>query len=547
MHKSYISFLCFLILASLVNAQVIYERTYPDAYPSLRDAIQLSDFSTVSFANNSKCFDAGWKQISSTGSIIKHGGLAGESTHSLKYRQIAEDSILVSCRVGPIDFDGTNYFKVALWTPDSLQTLLIDTVPLNFWEDCEWCNHPVHYEAFQYKDNHVLYQRGDTIFSKNVLTGQTAFRETFYYISKVYPLKDGLMVFSLGLPPTYFNNQLTPVKTWLNPVSSNFMVALDSFLVGVNHGSPTSLRAVNAFNENTQDVDLSIYFSQIDFLVVRGEVLIVVGKNGATNNTVQLDKNFQILAQKPFVYPDDIYSWQLSFYPDRLYAWRTDGLSAYNADYRIAYAYLDPQPITYADMELASIIVDSVFYWPPDHHLPANLFLSAYVINHSLDTLYSLTIHHEEAFFVGCDPGVYPRHIKDLLVPPGDTAIVRFTTYSWEVAMNQPFMKTFYVQHGNHHLDSDTTNNKFDLVYLSSSTKEATIDSMVVYPNPFTDYISVSELTESRQLRLYDQHGTMVAQGTHRLDGMRNLPAGIYFLQIISGQSIAVKRLVKSE
>ena len=545
-HKSPICLLWFLILASQVNAQLIYERTYPDAYPSLRDAIQLSDFSTISFANNSKCFGAGWKQISSTGSIIEHGGLAGESTHSLKYVQIAEDSILVSCRVGPIDFDGTNYFKVALWTPDSLQTLIMDTVPLNFWEDCEWCNHPVHYEAFQFKDNHVLYQRGDTIFSKNVLTGQTAFRATFYYISKVYPVKDGLMVFSLGLPPTYFDSQLMPIKTWLNPISS-FMVAMDSFLIGINSAMPTSLHAVNVFNENAQDIDLSLYFSKIDFLVVRGDVLIVVGKNGATNNTVQLDKKFQLLAEKPFVYPDDIYPWQLSFYPDRLYAWRTDGLSAYKADYRIAYAYLDPQPITFVDLELATIVVDSVFYWPPDHHLPANLFLSAFIINHSLDTLHSLTLHHEEDFFVGCDPGVYPRHIKDLLVPPGDTAIVRFTTYSWEVAMNQPFMQTFYVQHGNYHLDADTSNNAFELIYVSSGTEETAPASMTALPNPFTDYISVSELSESMQLRLYDQHGGMVANGYNRLDGLRNLPASIYFLQIISGRSIAVKRVVKLE
>lgn len=546
MCKSPIYILGFLFLASQVQSQVIYERTYPNAYPSLKEAIQLSDFSTVSFSNNSTCYFGGWRHISPTGSIIKEGGLADESTHSLSYVQIAEDSILVSCRVGPLDFDGINYFKVALWTPGTLQTLIIDTLNINFYEDCEWCSQPVHYEAFQYKDNRVLYQRGDTIFSKNVLTGQTEFRETFFYISKVYPVKDGLMVFSVGLPPTYFNSQLIPVKTWLNPISS-FMVAMDSFLIGVNHGMETSLHTVNAFNENAQDIDLSIYFTKIDFMVVRGEVLIVVGKNGATNNTVQLDKNFQILAEKPFVYPDDIYPWQLSFYPDRLYAWRTDGLSAYKADYRIAYAYLDPQPITYVDLELSSMTVDSVFYWPPEHHLPANLFLSAYIINHSLDTLHSLTVHHEEAFFIGCDPGVYPRHIKELQVPPGDTAIVRFTTYSWEVAMNQPFMQTFYVQHGNYHLDADTSNNSFELIYVSSGTEETAPASMTAFPNPFTDYITVSDLSESMQLRLYNQNGGIVASGYNQLDGLGKLPAGIYFLQIISGKGIVVKRVVKVE
>jgi hypothetical protein len=546
MNKIAINLICSFFLAHQIQAQLIYERTYPNTFPSLKDAIQLSDFSTVSFSNNSTCYFGGWRHLSPTGSIIKEGGLANESTHSLRYMQIAEDSILVSCRVGPIDFDGINYFKVALWTPDSLQTLIIDTVPLNFWEDCEWCNQPVHYEAFQFKDNHVLYQRGDTIFSKNVLTGQIAFRETFYYITKVYPVKDGLMVFSLGLPPTYLDSQLMPIKTWLNAISS-FMVAMDSFLIGVNSGMPSSLHTVNSFNENAQDIDLSLYFSNIDFQVVRGDVLIVVGKNGATNNTVQLDKNFQILAEKPFVYPDDIYPWQLSFYPDRLYAWRTDGLAAYKADYRIAYDYLNPQPITYVDLELASIFVDSVFYWPPDHHLPANLFLSAYIINHSLDTLHSLTLHHEEDFFIGCDPGVYPKHIKGLQVPPGDTAIVRFTTYSWEVAMNEPFMQTFYVQHGNDHLESDTTNNVFELIYLSSSTEVTSANSIAAYPNPFKDNIAVTGLSESVQLRLYDQNGAMVAIGYNRLDDLGKLHEGIYFLQTVAGGYISVNRVVKLE
>lgn len=113
--------------------------------------------------------------------------------------------------------------------------------------------------------------------------------------------------------------------------------------------------------------------------------------------------------------------------------------------------------------------------------------------------------------------------------------------------MNQPFIQTFYVQHGNHHLESDTTNNVFDLIYLSSSTKETTTGSMAAFPNPFTDDISISGLNESTQLRLYDQQGGLVAYGYNRLDDMSKLPVGIYFLQIIAGRSITVKRMVKVE
>lgn len=113
--------------------------------------------------------------------------------------------------------------------------------------------------------------------------------------------------------------------------------------------------------------------------------------------------------------------------------------------------------------------------------------------------------------------------------------------------MNQPFMQTFYVEHGNFHLDADTSNNAFELICVSSGTEETAPSSMAAFPNPFADYITVSEHSESIQLRLYDQDGAMVANGYNRLDGLRRLPAGSYFLQIMSGHTIDVKRVVKVE
>jgi len=551
MSKNLIYLFCILFIASSLKAQVIYERTYPDGFPSLKDAIQLSDLSTVSFANNSPCYFAGWRHIGPTGGIIEEGDLAIESTHSLKYKQIADDSVLVSCRVGPLDFDGTNYFQVSLWTPDSLYTLVLDTVFKNYWEDYHGSDTPVHYEAFLYNSNHVLYQWGDTIFSRNILTGQIEFRETFFHITHVYPVKNGLMIFSAGLPPTYFNDQLALVKTWLNlsahPISFNDMVAIDSFIVGINYNIPTSLHVVNAFDEDVQDIDLSAYFSVIDSLVVRGDILMAIGRNGVVGNTLQLDRDFQILNVKPFVYPDDLYPWQLSFYPDRLYAWRTDGLSGYKADYRVAYQYLDPHPITYVDLEFVDIAVDSVFFWPPDHHLPAHLLLSALIINHSVDTLHNLTIHYEEVPIGGCDPGIYPRHVNDLKAPPGDTAVVKFWVHSWEIAMSKPFIRKYFVQHGNHQLDSNSTNNVFEFFFLISNAEEPIPTSLEVYPNPFTDFIKVSERSDLMQLNLYDQTGRLVSKGLGQLTDLGALPTGIYFLNVQTGSSNATTRVVKVE
>lgn len=543
--KNSIYLLFLLCMASQVNAQVIYERTYPNAYPSLQEAIQLSDFSTVSFSKNSTCHFAGWRHISPTGSLIEQGGLAGESTHTLTYKQIAADSILISCRVGPLDYPGDNFFKVALWTPDSLYTIVLDTVFNSYWEDT------VHYEAFLFEDNHVLYQRGDTLYSRNILTGQTDFRETFFHITHIYPVKDGLMVFSAGLPPTYFNSQLAPVKTWLNlsahPISFNSMVAMDSFIVGINVDIPTALHAVNAFNENVQDIDLSDYFSQIDTLVVRSDTLIVIGSNGATGNTVQIDKQFQILVEKPFVYPDNIYPWKLSFYPDRLYAWRIDGFSGYGADYRIAYPFLDPEPITYVNLTFIDISVDSVYLYSPSPGSPYILRLSANIINNSVDTLRFLTIHYEEEPFQFCDPGVYPSHIYDLATPPGDTAVVKLSAVVWADQIDDPFIRTFFVQHGNHQLDSNRTDNSFRLDYLISNAQDPVRAAVSVYPNPFTDFLVTTDESDATGMSLYDQTSRLVASGYGQLENLGRLPSGIYFLQISTGNSTSIQRVVKVE
>ena len=534
--------ICILFLADQVSGQVIYERTYPNAFPSMKNAIQLSDFSTASFANNATCYFAGWRHISPSGSIIAEGGLADESTHSLEIKQIAEDSVLFSCRVGPLDFDGLNYFKVGLWTPDSIYTLVLDTVQYKYWEDNSG---QVRYDAFSLVDNHVLYQRGDTIFSENILTGQVDFQETFFHITHVYPVQGGLMIFSAGLPPTLFNHQIEPIKTWLNipnhPISFNDMVALDSFIVGINVEMPTALHAVNAFNENSQDIDLSAYFSQIDSLLVRGDILIVTGRNGETRFALKLDKHLNIISGAPFVVPEGDYPWVLSIYPDRLYAWRTDG----SGNYRIAYPFVDPLPITYVDLALVDISVDSIFKWSPDQGSPYIVILDLSIVNRSEDTLHNLTIlYHDEPLHF-CDPGIYPTYHDSLETAPGDTVNLKKWVVVWASDINKPLQKTFFVEHGNNHLDSNRTDNVFEFNEIISNTEESIISSAVVFPNPFTDFLVVSDYAESVQLFLFDQRGQLVAKGTDQLYDLRQLPTGMYFLQIQTGKSIATRRVVK--
>ena len=550
-YKDLIQLLCIFFIVSQVNAQVIYERTYPNGFPSLKNAFELSDSSTVSFANNATCDFAGFRHISPTGSIIDEGGLAGESTHSLETEQIAKDSILVSCRVGPLDYPGTNYFQVVLWTPNAMTTLVLDTVHYNYWEDYEWGNTPIHYDAFLIHDHHLLYQRGDTVYSKNLITGTVDYKETFTYLYNIYPVQDGIIIYWESNPPTYFNSRLEQIKTLPSLNSNPFVgvvVSLDSFLVGRKFGMPTSLHAVNAFNENSRDIDLSAYFTLVDSLVVRGDILIASGRNGDMRYALQLDRNFDIINGTPFVAPDSIYPWVFSIYPERLYAWRIDGLAGYGANYRIAYPFLDPKPITYVDLSFYDITVDSVYYWSPgDPSAPVILMLSAYIINKSADTLHNLTIHHQEEPFHSCDPGVYPSHFKDLDTPPGDTAVVTYSLGVWASEAEHPIIRTYYVQHGNHHLDSIRIDNSFTLNYLISSAEAPVHTSVSVYPNPFTDFLRLYDISESSQLILYDQTGRLVASGYEQLDNLGSLPVGIYILQVIADHSSSLNRVLKVE
>ena len=70
---------------------------------------------------------------------------------------------------------------------------------------------------------------------------------------------------------------------------------------------------------------------------------------------------------------------------------------------------------------------------------------------------------------------------------------------------------------------------------------------MRLYPNPFTDYITVSEPSESMQLILFDQTGRLVESDYEQLEDLGNLLPGIYFLQISTGNSTSIQKVVKLE
>ena len=90
-------------------------------------------------------------------------------------------------------------------------------------------------------------------------------------------------------------------------------------------------------------------------------------------------------------------------------------------------------------------------------------------------------------------------------------------------------------------------NNSFLVNHLINSSNELTSKQIVLYPNPFTDYITVSEPSDSMQLILFDQTGRLVESDYEQLEDLGNLLPGIYFLQISTGNSTSIQKVVKLE
>jgi len=174
------------------------------------------------------------------------------------------------------------------------------------------------------------------------------------------------------------------------------------------------------------------------------------------------------------------------------------------------------------------------------------VYIVARVRNLSPEPIQSVTIHwKEEASW--CNPEVHSMSYDGLSINPDDVGTVTLTTWSYAVAHGVPFIKTFLAEHANHHFDLDTTNNSFELNYLLSSIGELIPSSISISPNPFTDYLQTSVSDEGIQLDLYNLTGNKVSTGFGRLDNLDQLLPGIYFLQIQSGKSIIVERVVKVE
>lgn len=528
-----------------VNGQVIYERVYDYSSPSIEYPFILSNKATFSITtyNSTFCQSFGYRVIDTLGNEISVGGLSNESGHSFYTQRIGKDSILISFRDGPHDYPGDNFFKVKLWRPDSVITLVLDTVAYSIGEDEDLL-----YQGFFLLNNKVVYQKVDSFFVKNITNGVIEKKLVIPLTSQVIPLDSNLVIWADTNKPIVLDAALNQVYSWqgVGQIQGFYpSIHLDSFLIGHYNGLPTKLVAVNAFTEAEIIIDLSSFGSSVDKVRIDDHLLIIQMRTVSGYEVLILDNSFTIVDQYAITLTPELTD--LSIYATSvfIYAWRLDGISSYKANYRICYQNDNAEQIHYVNIGWDDMWVDSVYYWPWEMHLPAKVFIFGVVRNFSSDTIHDFVVHFQDKLFAGCDDGVRATFFTGRNIAPGETDTVFFQTYSWELYEGKPFIREYYIQHANYHLDSAIADNQFTVVHFPEELKVIADEDLQVFPNPFTDFIAAASQNNSLELELFDQMGQMVSQGKDQLNDLSELPVGIYFLQIHTGQQILVKKVVK--
>ncbi|HSF89539.1 MAG TPA: T9SS type A sorting domain-containing protein [Saprospiraceae bacterium] len=535
--RNSIYLLCILFLATQARAQVIYERTYAYASNSIKIPVELSDTSTFSFDNEDVCGGIGVRHIDKFGNEATNNWFRAEGFSS-GYYWIGHDSILIWVVHGAWDV-GVDSFRVYVWTPDTTRRIVSKYMASDARD--------VIGGAFLYTSNRLLYRQGDTLFTLNLVNGIEEDSLIVPDLDTIMEFEKSILVVSSTSYPVLLNDKLEVIGIWPDlsflPFNVNEALVLDSFLLGIDVLHPLEISTFNIYSEDQMSIDLTGYFDQIDEIQSNKNNLFIKGRSAGEDMILQLDSTFNFIDIQPFEIPDLDKEMNFRYYPDRVYAWSTDGMAKYEANYRICFPYIDPSPIQYVDIALDTIWVDS-FSVPHPHDDIVSIYLKAVVTNRSNDTVHSYTLHHEEPFDHFCFDGVYLYQYDQQFIEPNGSDTIRFQLWTYNTLH---FQRRVYVHHANHHLDTLLFNNSFLVNHLLSSSDELTGKQIVLYPNPFTDYITVSEPSASMQLILFDQTGRLVESGYEQLEDLGNLPPGIYFLQISTGNATSIQKVVKVE
>jgi len=514
---------------------VIYERTYADASSSVDFPVELSDTSTFSFDNEDICGRIGARHIDKYGNELTDNWFVVEGFSS-GYYWIGHDSILIWAVEGAWDA-GVDSFRVYVWTPDTTRKIVSRYMD----------SRVVIGGAFLYTSNRLVYRQGDTLFTLNLVNGIEEDSLVVPDLDTVIEFEKSILIVSNTSYPVLLNDKLEVIGIWPDlsflPFNVNEALVLDSFLVGIDVLHPLAISTYNIYSEDQMSIDLTGYFDQIDEIQSNKNNLFIKGKSAGDDMVLQMDSTFSVIDIQPLEFPGLDKQMHFRYYPERVYAWSTDGIAKYEANYRICYAYMDPSPIQYVDIALDTIWVDSVTGPHPHDHIIL-IYLKAVVSNRSNDTVQSYTMHHEEVFEHFCFDGVNLHAYEHQKIEPNKSDTIRFQLWTYSAMY---FQRRVYVHHANHHLDTLLFNNSFLVNHLLSSSDDLTGKQIVIYPNPFTNFIAVSEPSESMQLKLFDQTGRMVASEYGQLEDLGRLPSGIYILHISTGNSSSIQKVVKLE
>ncbi|MDQ3015990.1 MAG: T9SS type A sorting domain-containing protein, partial [Bacteroidota bacterium] len=409
----------------------------------------------------------------------------------------------------------------------------------SFWEDYTHIN-----DSYHYVHPLVSYRIEDTLYSNDIETQQIHQKVFQNSIVKLYPVHSNIIVNTIG-ESILLDLQLQPLKIWDNshPINFSTSISLDSFIVGIHTVDNRLLHVVNAYTEETIDLNLASLLDKIDTLQSREDIVFVQGHLDNQVRVLQYNSKFELLSNSALDSPDENYNFSFTFYPDRVYSWRTAGQSRYKANYRVVSKYPDANPIQYIDIALDSVWIDSIFQGPPEQQSPAKVIFRANISNYSSDTIRSLIIHYED-FEVQCFNGVYDEDLTNLLILPNSTGQIVFQDDVWQIPVLS-FIRRYYIQHANHHLDADIQNNHFDVVYISSGIAESESSRWTAFPNPFSNAISTNADTE--KLILYNSSGQIVATGRSNIEGVAHLPPGTYILKAILKTGIHTIAMIKSQ
>lgn len=189
-------------------------------------------------------------------------------------------------------------------------------------------------------------------------------------------------------------------------------------------------------------------------------------------------------------------------------------------------------------------------FWEQSYVMPDNFFtLSWNAPEASTDTLIGYNIYRNQ----------------DLYRFQTDTSLYYIQTYS------PPYFQTncdisflFYGPFGDDvfyiHVTAVYNSDRQESIYIDSALcvgAQTGIDelgktSLVIYPNPVTEQLTIGNTTESviETIELYDFNGKLlpvfpVMQGTSASISMQTLPTGIYFLRVKNKHGIINKKIIK--